>query len=232
MTMVATRPREAVLALPSAAPRTHRLYDESKRALDLLGALVLIALTSPFLLVAMVVIKLDSPGPLLYVHRRVGQGGRMFTCFKLRTMERAAASKREELRALNRIGGPAFKAPDDPRITRVGRVLRRLSIDELPQLWNVVLGDMSLVGPRPLTQEDYELRDQYVESEELALLVEGRKRVRPGLTGLWQVSGRSTLTFDRWMQLDEEYIQRRSLLFDLVLLLRTIPAVLTMRGAM
>ncbi len=196
---------------------------EVKRMIDLLvSAILLIALIPLFILVA-IAIKLDSPGPVFFVQTRVGYHRRLFRLYKFRTMVADAEARLKELEHLNEKDGPIFKIRHDPRITRVGRWLRKTSIDELPQLLNVILGDMSLVGPRPLS-----LRDA------LGLEESWQKRrfsVKPGLTCLWQVSGRSNLSFEQWMQLDLQYIDHWSLSLDLRILLRTIPAVFSGEGA-
>lgn len=207
---------------PSPAHPTTRWV--IKRVIDLGGALVLTALLSPLLLGIAVALKWREPRwPVLFRQRRVGLNGRQFWCFKFRTMVPDAERQQEQLRHLNIMSGPVFKVPDDPRITKLGRTLRRLSLDELPQLFNVLGGQMSLVGPRPaLPDEVVQYGDSY------------RKRlsVRPGITGLWQVSGRNDIQdFHEWMALDLEYIDRWSLTLDLKILFRTIPVVLQQRGA-
>jgi len=195
-------------------PRTVVLPHPGKRIFDLVGTAAGAILLSPVLLVIAVAIKINSPGPVLYRSRRVGEGGRVFAFLKFRSMVRNAEMLRDELLHLNEVDGPVFKIARDPRITRVGAILRRSSLDELPQLWNVWRGDMSLVGPRPPIPE-----------EVARYSAEQRRRlsVRPGLTCLWQVSGRSHVGFDEWMRLDLAYIDRRSLRLDLSILLRTIP---------
>jgi exopolysaccharide biosynthesis polyprenyl glycosylphosphotransferase len=196
---------------------------EAKRLIDLAGAAVLLLFSAPILLLATVAIKLDSDGPVFFVQERVGLNKRRFRMIKFRTMSEDAESRMQEIEHLNEKTGPIFKIRNDPRITRVGRWLRKTSIDELPQLINVLLGDMSIVGPRPLS-----LRDA------LRMEVAWQKRrfsVKPGLTCLWQVSGRSNLSFEQWMQLDLEYIDRWSLGLDASILLRTIPAIVLARGA-
>jgi lipopolysaccharide/colanic/teichoic acid biosynthesis glycosyltransferase len=193
-----------------------------KRALDSTLAFGAILILSPLLCAIAVAIKLEDGGPVFYRSVRVGQGGRRFSFWKFRSMIRNAESCRDRLQDLNQVDGPVFKIENDPRITRVGRWLRRSSLDELPQLWNIVRGDMSMVGPRPpipeevLKYEPWQLR---------------RLSVRPGLTCLWQISGRCTIPFDEWMRLDMEYIDRRSFLLDAQILIRTIPAVLSGEGA-
>jgi lipopolysaccharide/colanic/teichoic acid biosynthesis glycosyltransferase len=167
-------------------------------------------------------IKLDSRGPILYVDRRVGVGEREFGMLKFRTMVADAAERQEELEVANEATGALFKIRDDPRVTRVGRVLRRLSLDELPQLINVLRGQMSLVGPRPLPVRDYELLEDWHRARYLVL---------PGMTGLWQISGRSGLGFDDLVRLDFAYLENWSIWLDISIIARTIPAVLMGRGA-
>jgi lipopolysaccharide/colanic/teichoic acid biosynthesis glycosyltransferase len=193
-------------------------------------AIALLVLLAPLAAAIAVAVRRTSAGPAIYVQRRVGRDGRIFRCFKFRTMVDGAATIQESLRPFDVVGGPAFKMRRDPRVTPVGRVLRKSSLDEIPQLWNVVRGDMSMVGPRPLSEEDYRRWTEGVDTRTLAV-IDLRQSVAPGLTGLWQVSGRSDLSFARWIELDAEYVARRSLLLDARILLRTVPAVLTSRGA-
>lgn len=213
---------EPLTALPAQASHDDgRLL--AKRCLDVvLGGLVLVA-TLPVLTIAAIAIKITSPGPILFTQQRYGLNKRKFTMYKLRTMVIGAETQQELLEARNEASGPVFKIREDPRITRVGRVLRRLSIDELPQLVNVLRGDMSLVGPRPLPMRDVG------RFSEPALM--RRFSVHPGITGLWQVSGRSELPFDDWIRLDLQYIDEWSLQLDLRILLRTVPTVVQRRGA-
>ncbi len=193
-----------------------------KRVVDLtLGAAGLLVALPLYLLCALA-IKLDTPGPVLYCSTRVGLGGRTFTFYKLRSMIHGADKTRHQIAHLNEVSGPVFKIARDPRITRVGRILRRTSLDELPQIFNVLKGDMSLVGPRP------PIPQEVVQYEPWQLR---RLSVRPGITCLWQVSGRSRLGFDEWMRLDMEYVERRSFGLDLSILARTIPAVFGGKGA-
>ena len=205
----------------SAAPDDGRLI--IKRALDVVGALLGALLLWPVFLCAAVAIKLTSPGPILFGQERHGLHKRRFRMYKLRTMVSNAEALQAELEATNEASGAVFKIRRDPRITPVGRFLRRTSIDELPQLWNVLKGEMSLVGPRPLPQRDV---GRFTEA---ALL--RRFSVRPGLTGLWQISGRSELSFERWMELDLQYIDQWSLGLDLRIIAGTIPAVIKATGA-
>jgi lipopolysaccharide/colanic/teichoic acid biosynthesis glycosyltransferase/glycosyltransferase involved in cell wall biosynthesis len=194
-----------------------------KRAMDLVGSAVLLLLASPFLLAIGVLVKVTSPGPVLYQWNVVGQGGRPFTGYKFRSMVINADQLKNELLAKNEMSGPVFKIRDDPRITPIGKTLRKYSLDELPQLWSVLKGDMSLVGPRPPLQTEYA---QFTEWQKQKVAV------RPGVTCLWQVSGRNTIRdFDDWVRLDLDYINNWSLWLDLTILLRTVWAVLRARGA-
>ena len=193
-----------------------------KRVLDVIGAAVALVLTAPILVLAAIAIKLESHGPVLYRSTRIGRGRRPFTFLKLRSMVHGADRHRQHLSHLNECDGPVFKISHDPRVTRVGRFLRVTSIDEIPQFVNVLLGDMSLVGPRPPIPEEV---TQY-EPWQLH-----RIDVRPGITCLWQISGRSRIGFQEWMRLDLEYIRCQSPALDLKILLRTIPAVVSREGA-
>ncbi|MCX7598155.1 MAG: sugar transferase [Armatimonadetes bacterium] len=197
-------------------------YLVAKRILDILGATAGILLCIPLWMIAGVLIKLDSPGGVFHVQQRVGEGGRPFRFYKLRTMYLDAEKRLEELRAHNEMSGPVFKIRRDPRITRVGRWLRRFSLDETPQLIHVLLGQMSLVGPRPPLLEEV-LRYEPWMTERLS--------VRPGLTCIWQVEGRNEVPFEKWVEMDIYYIRNRNFWMDLRLLLRTIAAVLIGRGA-
>jgi lipopolysaccharide/colanic/teichoic acid biosynthesis glycosyltransferase len=195
----------------------------AKRLLDIVGSLTLLIVLSPLMLVIAISIPLTSPGPVIYAQRRIGKGGRPFTMYKFRSMDRDAHDLRHLHAHRNRHTiGPVFKVPDDPRVTRVGRLIRRLSLDELPQLLNVLRGDMSLVGPRPALPEEFALCSADVRQRTL---------VAPGLTCIWQVSGRSDVDFLRWVDMDLEYIRTWTLRLDLLLLIRTIPAVFRGDGA-
>jgi lipopolysaccharide/colanic/teichoic acid biosynthesis glycosyltransferase len=204
------------------APR-RPVYDTIKRLLDLVLSLIALLILSPVFLAIALAIKLTAPGPVLYRWQVVGHGGIPFTGYKFRTMVVNADALKAQLLAANEMSGPVFKMKHDPRITPVGRILRKFSLDELPQLWSVFIGDMSLVGPRP------PLRSEYARFEPW----QRRKlSVKPGITCLWQISGRNRVNdFDDWVRLDLAYIERRSLAFDLWILLRTVPAVLLSRGA-
>ncbi len=193
-----------------------------KRLLDITGAAIGLLLTAPVMAIAAILVKLDSEGTVFYKSVRLGQHQRPFTFYKMRSMYDGAHANRHKILHLNEVDGPVFKMSNDPRITRVGRLLRKTSIDELPQLFNVLRGDMSLVGPRPPIPEEVAKYEPWQRR---------RLDVKPGVTCLWQISGRSTLGFDEWMRLDMEYIRRQSFTLDIAILLRTIPAVLSGRGA-
>ncbi len=193
-----------------------------KRTFDVIGATLLLALLSPLLLLISLAVRLSSRGPILFHSTRRGIGQRPFECLKFRTMYSDAEERQGDLEDLNEADGALFKIRDDPRLTSVGRMLRRFSLDELPQLVNVLRGDMSLVGPRPLPERDYAMLEDWHRKRYLVL---------PGITGLWQVSGRSELDFDDLVHLDFIYLERWSLALDLTILLKTIPAVFSRRGA-
>jgi exopolysaccharide biosynthesis polyprenyl glycosylphosphotransferase len=193
-----------------------------KRAADVVGSLAALLVVSPLLLGAALLVKLTSPGPVLFRQKRVGADEKVFTFYKFRSMYEDAERRQAEYEALNEVQGPFFKIKADPRVTPVGRILRRWSVDELPQLVNVLKGEMSLVGPRPLPVRDF------------LLMEETHKRrlgAVPGMTGYWQISGRSNLSFDEMVRLDLFYIENWSLSFDLKIILRTVGAVLRSEGA-
>jgi exopolysaccharide biosynthesis polyprenyl glycosylphosphotransferase len=194
-----------------------------KRLLDVVISAVLLVILSPLALITAIAIKIYSPGPVHFVQERVGLNKRKFRLYKFRTMVDGADKKQSDLEGLNEVCGPAFKIKNDPRITPVGKILRKTSIDELPQLFNVLKGDMSLVGPRPLPVRDY---NGFSEDWHRR-----RFSVRPGITCLWQCNGRSNVNFEHWMELDMEYIDNWSLQLDLKILLLTVPAVLKGSGA-
>jgi exopolysaccharide biosynthesis polyprenyl glycosylphosphotransferase len=193
-----------------------------KRLLDIAVSMSLLLLALPAIAIAALAVKFSSPGAVLFRQERMGLNGRIFMLFKFRTMFEDALERRGEVTHLNQMTGPVFKAKSDPRVTAVGRVLRKFSLDELPQLWNVFKGDMSLVGPRPPIPEEVAAYHRWHRR---------RLSMKPGLTCLWQVSGRNNVDFDRWMQMDLQYIDNWSPSLDLKILLRTIPAVLSGRGA-
>lgn len=208
------RPRQAIL--------TGRSYQAAKRVLDLLLVIGTAPLWVPLLVLCALAVKLDDPSaPVLFRQQRAGQGGRPFTMHKFRTMVPDAEDLKESLMHLNELEWPDFKITNDPRVTGPGRLLRKLSLDELPQLYDVLRGRMSLVGPRPTGAKP----------EDYALWQTERLDVKPGITGLWQLYGRATVMFDDRSRLDIAYVQRRCLWLDIQILSRTIPAVLTRRGA-
>ena len=189
---------------------------------EFLSSLAAVLVTAPVMLVIAVAIKLDSPGPVIYSAERTGAKGRRFRCYKFRSMVTDAAHLKEDLRARNQRQGPIFKIDDDPRITRIGRIIRRYSLDELPQLWNVLRGEMSLVGPRPHPIDEvnhYELHQFR------------RLDVKPGITGLWQVTARGCPSFELNMHLDLTYIENWSLRLDLRILASTVRVLFTPEGA-
>jgi exopolysaccharide biosynthesis polyprenyl glycosylphosphotransferase len=210
-----------IVTIRSGPPDSWQLL--AKRFLDLCGSAVLLIALAPLLAVVALLIKLDSPGPVLFTQQRVGLNRRRFTLFKFRTMAAGADKQQAILERLNEAQGPVFKIKDDPRITRIGRFLRRYSIDESPQLWNVLKGEMSLVGPRPLPVRDIERIDTQWHKRRLSM--------KPGVTCLWQVNGRSDVSFDHWVRMDLEYIDKWSLGLDMKILLKTLPAVMKGTGA-
>lgn len=197
-------------------------YLAAKRLFDLAASLFGLILILPLFPFIVLLIKLETRGPILFRQSRVGYRGQTFACYKFRSMAVDAEVRKEELEHLNEATGAAFKIKDDPRITGVGRFLRRSSLDEFPQLFNVLRGEMTIVGPRP--QIPSEVHD-YTPEHATRLLV------KPGLTCLWQVSGRSHLEFEEWMRLDQEYVRQAGLFFDLSILARTLPAVIERKGA-
>jgi lipopolysaccharide/colanic/teichoic acid biosynthesis glycosyltransferase len=216
----------------AGAAGVSRATERACRALDIVGAVVLLVALSPLIALIALAIRLDSPGGAIFRQRRVGRGMKPFTVNKFRSMHSAAASDAHRAYVLELITGGTsvaslendgiYKLKGDDRVTRVGRVLRRTSLDELPQLWNVLRGEMSLVGPRPSIPYEVE---RYPEEWHV------RFSVPPGLTGLWQVSGRCQLTWEQMIELDLEYVRRRSFWFNVWILLRTVPVVLLGKGA-
>lgn len=194
-----------------------------KRLLDIFASAISLILFSPILLIVAILVKLDSPGPIFFLQERVGLNKRKFQMYKFRTMVANAEERLDVLESLNEAEGPVFKIKNDPRITRCGKFLRKTSLDELPQLINVLMNDMSLVGPRPLPIRDYKGFDQD--------WTRRRFSVRPGITCLWQVNGRSSISFQEWMRLDLYYIDNWSFWLDVKLIAKTIPAVLKGAGA-
>jgi lipopolysaccharide/colanic/teichoic acid biosynthesis glycosyltransferase len=213
---------EALVGQGWRAGRGGRAYAVVKRAFDVAAATGGLCLLLPLLPFIVTLIKLETSGPVLFRQRRVGRCGRLFDCYKFRSMAADAEAVKDDLRHLNEATGAAFKIKDDPRITGVGRFLRRSSLDEFPQLLNVLRGDMSIVGPRPQIPSEVA---GYSPADAQRLLV------KPGLTCLWQVSGRSHLDFGEWMELDRQYVAAASLGLDTRILLRTLPAVIQRKGA-
>ena len=199
-----------------------RLYQHCKRAFDLLATLLGLLFLLPFFIIIAVLIKLDSKGPVLFTQRRCGRNGKEFAMYKFRTMNDNACDMQDSLKVHNDVDGPVFKIVNDPRVTRVGRFLRISSLDELPQLINVIRGEMSLVGPRPLVMDEMQFSPSWRDI---------RLKVKPGMTGLWQVSGRSSMKFDGWITHDIEYAKKQSLLFDIKILLKTFQVVAKRIGA-
>jgi len=194
-----------------------------KRVIDVVGSAALLVALAPLFAVVGWLIRKDSPGPVFFTQERIGFNKRLFRLIKFRTMVDGADHQQSKLEHLNEAAGPVFKIKSDPRVTRVGKFLRRFSIDELPQLVNVLKGDMSLVGPRPLPLRDFDRFDTQWHKRRLS--------VKPGMTCLWQVNGRSNVTFDHWVQMDLEYIDNWSLGLDMKILLKTIPAIMRGSGA-
>ncbi|MCE5327572.1 MAG: sugar transferase [Planctomycetaceae bacterium] len=214
---------DALAQRPAATlPFTYSSYDFAKRIMDIVVGSLLLALMAPLMLVTALLVKLTSRGPVIFRQERAGLGEQPFTMFKFRTMRVGAEDDRTFLNHRNEKDGPVFKITNDPRLTSLGRLLRRSSIDELPQLFNVLAGHMSLVGPRPLWMPE-------------AKKVTGPERIRlavkPGLTCLWQISGRSDLTFAQWMSLDQYYVAHRCLLLDAMIMIQTLPVILSGQGA-
>ena len=203
------------------ASRRRSAYERQKRCLDVVVCLLALPVLVPLGVVCAVAVRCSGPGPILFAQQRTGLGGRPFTMYKFRSMVADAAQRKEQLKQQVGISGPDFKLAGDPRITRTGRVMRALSLDELPQFWNVLCGDMTLVGPRPTSF----LTGAYV------LWHTERLDVRPGLTGLWQIHKRGDTDFDARVRLDIRYVRERSLMLDLKILALTIPAVASRKGA-
>jgi exopolysaccharide biosynthesis polyprenyl glycosylphosphotransferase len=195
----------------------------AKRAVDTVVSLAALIVLAPLMVTVAILIKVTSPGPVFFAQDRVGMNQRRFRIYKFRSMCIDAEEKKKELAHLNEIAdGPAFKMKNDPRITKIGRFIRKTSIDELPQLFNVLHGEMSLVGPRPPLPD---------EVKKYEWLFRKRLSVKPGITCVWQISGRSNITFERWMEMDNEYIENWSIWLDIKILFKTVPAVLLGRGA-
>jgi lipopolysaccharide/colanic/teichoic acid biosynthesis glycosyltransferase len=206
---------------PGLSGHGDKHYALVKRGLDIAACLVAAPLVIPLVLICAVVVRCSSPGPIFFRQKRTGQGGRPFEMLKFRSMVLDAELQKAALKVSQGVSGPDFKMEQDPRITRVGSLMRKTSLDELPQLWNVFKGDMSLVGPRPTSFGIETYQRWHAE----------RLEVKPGLTGLWQIRARGDLDFDHRVRLDIAYVRQRSLLLDLWILLRTAPCVIAQRGA-
>jgi exopolysaccharide biosynthesis polyprenyl glycosylphosphotransferase len=211
--------------IPLIGLREHALHGLNrwiKRSIDIVVSAAALLVAAPIMVLVALAVCLDSRGPIFFPQERVGLKGRVFRIYKVRSMHVGADRMLNTLQQNNEAGGVIFKMKNDPRRTRVGRIIRKLSLDEVPQLWNVLVGDMSIVGPRPPFPREVALYEDWHHR---------RLEVVPGLTGLWQVSGRSDIPFDEMVMLDLYYIENWSLGLDLKIILRTIPAVLSMRGA-
>ena len=213
---------QGVPAIAFSSVPSHMFALGAKRAFDIFISSVALAVLAPLLAIVAIAIRLESPGPVLFRQRRVGVNGRTFMLYKFRSMCADAEERLAALKSRNEVSGPVFKMTLDPRLTRIGRWLRRTSLDELPQFWNVLCGDMSVVGPRPPLPSEVAKYKPWQRR---------RLSVKPGITCVWQVSGRSNIGFDRWMELDLEYIDKWSLWTDVRIVMKTVPAVLFGRGA-
>lgn len=193
--------------------KKRRIYNFVKRSIDIVASIIGIILTSPVLLIVCILIKLESKGPAVFRQRRVGQNGVEFYMYKLRSMRNDAELVKETLKDKNEMDGPMFKIKNDPRVTMIGKFIRKTSIDELPQLFNVLKGEMSLVGPRPSLPEEVAHFENWMLK---------RNEVKPGLTCYWQVQGRNSIDFRTWMKLDLQYVEERNIIIDIRLILKTI----------
>lgn len=190
-----------------------KVYELSKRSIDIVGSLCGLVLLSPILLIIMVLIKLESKGPVIFSQERVGRYGKAFKMYKFRSMVVNAEELKAKLAAQNEMSGPMFKMKDDPRVTKIGKFIRKTSLDEVPQLVNVLKGDMSIVGPRPSLPKEVEQFEPWMHK---------RHEVKPGLTCYWQVSGRNNIDFEDWMKLDIKYVEERNLWVDIKLIFKTV----------
>jgi exopolysaccharide biosynthesis polyprenyl glycosylphosphotransferase len=211
----------SIISISEKKPRK-KIYEICKRIIDIILSILALICLSPIFFITALAIKLDSKGPVIYTQYRVGKNGKRFKMYKFRSMCADAAEKLKDIRSLNEKEGPIFKITNDPRVTRIGKIIRKSSIDELPQLFNIFRGDMTIVGPRPPLVNEFE---QYTPYQAQRLCV------TPGLTCYWQISGRSNLSFQEWVELDIKYINERGFLTDLKIILRTIPAVIFGVGA-
>lgn len=213
----------AVHSTEELQPNQKKLFLFGKRTFDILSSGIALLVLSPVFLIVAIAIKIEDPkGKVLYHQPRIGLNGKTFNCHKLRSMYSNADEIKATLMSQNEMDGPVFKIKNDPRITKVGKFIRKTSIDELPQLWNILVGEMSVIGPRPLPVAEELACNSYQRQREL---------VKPGLSCYWQISGRSTIMFDEWIELDLKYIREQNFGTDLKILLGTIPAVLSSRGA-
>lgn len=199
-----------------------KIYFIAKRLFDIIFSFTLLVVLFPFFVIISIISLIAQGYPIFYNAERIGKNGKPFKMFKFRTMIRGADKLLDDLKDKNETNGPTFKIENDPRMTKFGKILRKTSIDELPQLLNIFIGDMTFVGPRPPLRSEVEQYDEFAKL---------RLTAKPGLTCIWQCSGRNEIEFDEWMKMDVEYLQKRSLLFDFWLILKTIPAVITQKGA-
>lgn len=200
------------------------LRQVSKRIIDIIVSGLGLIILSPFFILIAILIKIDNPeGPIIFKQERVGLNGKVFVLYKFRSMIPEAEQLKASLKNLNEMSGPVFKIKNDPRVTKIGRFLRKTSIDELPQLINVLKGEMSLIGPRPLPVEEMSKVEPHIYSK--------RSSVKPGITCIWQISGRNNIDFDKWMEMDLQYIDNWSLWLDWKILFLTFPAVISRKGA-
>ncbi|MHC1681689.1 MAG: sugar transferase [Clostridiaceae bacterium] len=207
-----TKEIEVELDYNAVSEETSSSYTIIKRTLDIIGSIVGLVLLSPFLLIVILAIKLESRGPVFFAQERVGLNGKTFKMYKFRSMIVNAEDLLRHLKDQNEMSGPMFKMKDDPRVTKIGKFIRKTSIDELPQLLNVLKGEMSLVGPRPNLPAEVEKFEAWMRVKLL---------VKPGLTCLWQVNGRNNIDFEDWMKLDAKYVRERSTLLDIILIFKT-----------
>jgi len=222
-TTEAVREQEQVEIKESLCPNRKQSYLIMKRAFDIISSGLGMLILSPVFLITAIAIKIEDPkGRVFYNQPRIGINGTTFSCHKFRSMYSNADEIKASLMSQNEMDGPVFKMKDDPRITKVGKIIRKTSIDELPQLWNIFVGEMSVIGPRPLPVAEELACNEYQRQREL---------VKPGLSCYWQISGRSNVMFDEWIELDFKYIREQSFATDMKILVGTIPAVLCGRGA-
>lgn len=219
---VTIKPLDGLAMLSVRANQLSNQQKALKRVVDVTGSALALIVAAPVLALVAIVVRLTSAGPIIFRQVRVGEGGKTFVIYKFRTMVARAEQLRLDLSHLNEADGPLFKVLEDPRVTRAGRVLRRFGLDELPQLYNVLRGEMSMVGPRPPLPEETARYDEWAQ---------GRLRVKPGITGLWQVNGRHELSFADYVRYDLFYVENWSLVMDLFTMMKTVPVLLTGRGA-